>query len=40
MIDLQGLRALVAVDRAGSVVAAADQLGYTPSAVSQQVKKL
>jgi len=40
MIDLQGLRALVAVDRAGSVVAAAEQLGYTPSAVSQQVKKL
>jgi DNA-binding transcriptional LysR family regulator len=40
MIDLQGLRALVAVDRAGSVVAAAGSLGYTPSAVSQQVKKL
>ncbi|KRE30801.1 LysR family transcriptional regulator [Agromyces sp. Soil535] len=40
MIDLVGLRALVAVDRAGSVVAAAERLGYTPSAVSQQVKKL
>ena len=40
MIDLQGLRALVAVDRDGSVVAAAERLGYTPSAVSQQVKKL
>ena len=40
MIDLQGLRALVAVAHAGSVVAAAEQLGYTPSAVSQQVKKL
>jgi len=40
MIDLQGLRALVAVDRDGSVVAAADRLGYTASAVSQQVKKL
>lgn len=40
MIDPQGLRALVAVDRAGSVVAAAEQLGYTPSAVSQQVKRL
>ena len=40
MIDLQGLRALVAVERDGSVVAAADRLGYTPSAVSQQVKKL
>jgi len=40
MIDPLGLRALVAVDRAGSVVAAAEQLGYTPSAVSQQVKRL
>jgi DNA-binding transcriptional LysR family regulator len=40
MIDLQGLRALVAVDRGGSVAAAASRLGYTPSAVSQQVKKL
>jgi DNA-binding transcriptional LysR family regulator len=40
MMDLQGLRALVAVARTGSVVGAADQLGYTPSAVSQQVKKL
>lgn len=40
MIDLQGLRALVAVDRGGSVAAAAERLGYTASAVSQQVKKL
>ncbi|MDR5700039.1 LysR family transcriptional regulator [Agromyces aerolatus] len=40
MIDLQGLRALVAVERGGSVVAAAERLGYTASAVSQQVKKL
>lgn len=40
MIDPQGLRALVAVDQAGSVVAAAGRLGYTPSAVSQQVKRL
>ena len=40
MIDVQGLRALVAVDRDGSVVAAADRLGYTASAVSQQIKKL
>lgn len=40
MIDLQGLRALVAVAGSGSVVAAAGRLGYTPSAVSQQVKKL
>lgn len=40
MIDLQGLRALVAVDRGGSVAVAASRLGYTPSAISQQVKKL
>lgn len=40
MIDLQGLRALVAIERGGSVVAAAERLGYTASAVSQQVKKL
>lgn len=40
MIDLQGLRALVAVERGGSVAAAAARLGFTPSAVSQQVKKL
>ncbi|HEU4466278.1 MAG TPA: LysR family transcriptional regulator, partial [Agromyces sp.] len=40
MIDLLGLRALVAVARTGSVVASAEQLGYTPSAISQQVKKL
>ncbi|WP_350346901.1 LysR family transcriptional regulator [Agromyces sp. G08B096] len=40
MIDLQGLRALVAIERGGSVAAAAARLGYTASAVSQQVKKL
>lgn len=40
MIDLHGLRAVVAVGRTGSVAGAAEQLGYTPSAVSQQVKKL
>lgn len=40
MIDLQGLRALVTVARTGSVVASAEQLGYTPSAISQQVKRL
>lgn len=40
MIDLQGLRALVAIERGGSVAAAAERLGYTASAVSQQIKKL
>ncbi len=40
MIDLAALTALGAVDRHGSVVAAAQALGFTPSAVSQQVKRL
>jgi DNA-binding transcriptional LysR family regulator len=40
MIDPQGLRALVGVAQHGSVAAAASALGYTPSAVSQQVKRL
>ncbi|AMM31335.1 Putative transcriptional regulator, LysR family [Sinomonas atrocyanea] len=40
MIDLQALRSLAAVERHGSVVAAADALGFSPSAVSQQIKKL
>lgn len=40
MIDLPALAALQAVDRHGSVVAAAEALGFTPSAVSQQVKRL
>lgn len=40
MIDLDALVALRAVDRHGSVVAAAEALGYTPSAISQQVKRL
>jgi molybdate transport repressor ModE-like protein len=40
MIDLQALRSLAAVERHGSVVAAADVLGFSPSAVSQQIKKL
>lgn len=40
MIDLAALVALRAVDSRGSVVAAAAALGYTPSAVSQQVKRL
>ncbi len=40
MIDLAALLALRAVDTHGSVVAAADALGFTPSAISQQVKRL
>jgi DNA-binding transcriptional LysR family regulator len=40
MIDLGSLRALAAVDHHGSVIAAAEAMGFTPSAVSQQIKKL
>lgn len=40
MIDLEAVISLRAVDSYGSVVAAAQALGYTPSAVSQQVKRL
>ena len=40
MIDLAALTSLRAVSDQGSVVAAADALGFTPSAVSQQVKRL
>jgi DNA-binding transcriptional LysR family regulator len=40
MLDLGRLRALRAVATYGSVGAAADALGYTPSAVSQQLAKL
>ncbi|HYF72223.1 MAG TPA: LysR family transcriptional regulator, partial [Nocardioides sp.] len=40
MIDLIALTSLRAVATEGSVVAAADALGFTPSAVSQQVKRL
>jgi DNA-binding transcriptional LysR family regulator len=40
MIDLAALISLRAVATHGSVVAAADALGFTPSAVSQQVKRL
>ncbi|GAA1464281.1 LysR family transcriptional regulator [Nocardiopsis exhalans] len=40
MLDLSRLRALHAVHVHGSVSAAAKALGYTPSAVSQQVTKL
>ncbi|MGW0930875.1 LysR substrate-binding domain-containing protein [Streptomyces sp. NPDC002644] len=40
MLDLQRLRALHAVAVHGTVNAAAESLGYTPSAVSQQIAKL
>lgn len=40
MIDLAALRALEAVHRHGSVNGAAAALGFTPSAISQQVKRL
>ncbi|GAB4005886.1 LysR family transcriptional regulator [Nocardioides ultimimeridianus] len=40
MIDLDALAALRAVADTGSVIAAAAATGYTPSAVSQQVKRL
>ncbi len=40
MIDLVALRSLESVHRHGSVVAAADAMGFTPSAVSQQIKRL
>ncbi|WP_309075192.1 LysR family transcriptional regulator [Paenarthrobacter sp.] len=40
MIDISALRALVAVDQHGSVVAASGAMGFSPSAISQQIKKL
>ncbi len=40
MMDLVALRSLIAVDVHGTVVAAAQAGGYTPSAVSQQIKRL
>jgi DNA-binding transcriptional LysR family regulator len=40
LLDLQRLRALHAVSVHGTVGAAATALGYTPSAVSQQIAKL
>ncbi|NSC21390.1 LysR family transcriptional regulator, partial [Streptomyces albus subsp. chlorinus] len=40
MLDLSRLRALHAVHTHGSVGGAAQALGYTPSAVSQQIAKL
>ncbi|WP_029251936.1 LysR family transcriptional regulator [Paraoerskovia marina] len=40
MIDLGAVQAIVAIDRCGSVGGAADELGFTSSAISQQVKRL
>ena len=40
MLDVQRLRVFRAVVASGSVQAAADHLGYTPSAVSQQITTL
>lgn len=40
MIDLEAVRSLRTVAREGSVSAAAAALGFTPSAVSQQIKRL
>ncbi|GAB6902867.1 LysR family transcriptional regulator [Kineosporia succinea] len=40
MMDLVALRSLIAVGEHGTVAAAAQAGGYTPSAVSQQIKRL
>ncbi|MGJ9424085.1 LysR family transcriptional regulator [Aeromicrobium sp. CF3.5] len=40
MVDIAALRALISVRDHGSIVAAAEALDFTPSAVSQQIKKL
>ena len=40
MIDLEAVQSLRAIATQGSVSAAATTLGYTPSAVSQQIKRL
>ena len=40
MLDLTAVRSLIAVRDHGTVVGAADALGFTPSAVSQQIKRL
>ncbi|MBB1249216.1 LysR substrate-binding domain-containing protein [Rhizobium sp. G21] len=39
LVHLNGLRALEAVGRTGSLLAAADELGVTPGAISQQIAK-
>jgi DNA-binding transcriptional LysR family regulator len=40
MLSLRALQALSAVRARGSVAAAAAALGYTPSAISQQLDRL
>lgn len=40
MIDIGSLQALAAVEQHGSVIAASEVMGFSPSAVSQQIKKL
>lgn len=40
MLDLNALISLRSVDTHGTVVAAADALGFSPSAISQQIKRL
>src|SRR5579863_2273795 len=40
MLDLVSVRSLIAIHDHGSVAEAAASLGFTPSAVSQQVKRL
>lgn len=40
MIDLVALRSLLALEAHGTVAAAATATGYTPSAVSQQIKRM
>lgn len=40
MVEASLLRSLVVLEAAGTVAATADALGYTPSAVSQQLKRL
>ena len=39
-VDPRKLRVLLAIARTGGVLAAADELNITPSAVSQQLNKL
>ncbi|NLG45428.1 LysR family transcriptional regulator, partial [Gordonia sp. (in: high G+C Gram-positive bacteria)] len=40
MIDVGALRALRAIADLGTMARAADELGFTPSAISQQIKRL
>ncbi|MCU1517575.1 MAG: transcriptional regulator, LysR family [Pseudarthrobacter sp.] len=40
MIDIGSLRSLAAIEQHGSVIAASEVIGFSPSAVSQQIKKL